>query len=160
MEVMTSGEEHARDHTHPKADIAVGIESSKLDPHSADFDYGTWLQHTLQGAGGCYRRATGIAYQNLNVYGFGTQTDYQKTFANYPLAYLLRLRSFLGQQRKLRIDILRDFHGLVRSGEMLLVLGRPGSGCSTFLKTLAGETDGLHLDTESRFNYQGEIERA
>jgi energy-coupling factor transporter ATP-binding protein EcfA2 len=35
------------------------------------------------------------------------------------------------------LEILRDFDGLVKSGEMLVVLGRPGSGCSTFLKTIA-----------------------
>jgi energy-coupling factor transporter ATP-binding protein EcfA2 len=36
--------------------------------------------------------------------------------------------------------LLKDFSGLLRPGEMMLVVGRPGSGCSTFLKTLAGLT--------------------
>ncbi|KAJ6441375.1 multidrug resistance protein CDR1 [Purpureocillium lavendulum] len=36
--------------------------------------------------------------------------------------------------------ILRDCTGLVRPGEMLLVLGRPGSGCSTFLRTVANRS--------------------
>ena len=30
----------------------------------------------------------------------------------------------------------------LKDGEMLLVLGRPGSGCSTFLKTIALQTEG------------------
>ncbi|KAK7214330.1 hypothetical protein V2G26_002333 [Clonostachys chloroleuca] len=38
---------------------------------------------------------------------------------------------------------------------MLLVLGRPGSVCSTFLKALAGETNGLEIGTESNVCYQG-----
>ncbi|WVQ84782.1 hypothetical protein IAT38_006939 [Cryptococcus sp. DSM 104549] len=38
--------------------------------------------------------------------------------------------------------LLKDFSGLVRAGEMMLVVGRPGSGCSTFLKVLAGHRDG------------------
>ncbi|MCJ1270047.1 hypothetical protein MMC22_009941 [Lobaria immixta] len=96
-----------------------------------------------------------VAYRNLNVYGFGTATDYQKTFANYPLAYLSRLGGLFGRVRKSRIDILRDFEGLVSGGEMLLVLGRPGSGCTTFLKTVAGYTHGLHVDESSEINYQG-----
>ncbi|KAF2181432.1 ABC transporter [Zopfia rhizophila CBS 207.26] len=33
--------------------------------------------------------------------------------------------------------ILRNFSGTVNAGEMLLVIGKPGSGCTTFLKTLA-----------------------
>lgn len=36
--------------------------------------------------------------------------------------------------------ILTDFTGLVNPGEMLLVLGRPGSGCSTFLRTTANRS--------------------
>ena len=38
-------------------------------------------------------------------------------------------------------NIIEGFDGIVRPGEMLLVLGRPGSGCSTLLKTIAGEID-------------------
>jgi ATP-binding cassette subfamily G (WHITE) protein 2 (SNQ2) len=34
-------------------------------------------------------------------------------------------------------NILTGFEGVVRPGEMLLVLGSPGSGCSTLLKILA-----------------------
>lgn len=38
--------------------------------------------------------------------------------------------------------LLRDFNGVVKSGEMMLVVGRPGSGTTTFLKTLASLTKG------------------
>lgn len=38
--------------------------------------------------------------------------------------------------------LLKNFSGVVKSGELMLVLGRPGSGCSTFLKVLAGHRDG------------------
>ncbi|KAL7811019.1 P-loop containing nucleoside triphosphate hydrolase protein [Trichoderma aethiopicum] len=36
--------------------------------------------------------------------------------------------------------ILSNFTGIVKPGEMLLVLGRPGSGCSTFLRTVANQS--------------------
>lgn len=38
---------------------------------------------------------------------------------------------------------------------MLTVLGRPGNGCSTLLKTLAGDTDGIFVDDQSLISYQG-----
>ncbi|KAJ5223409.1 hypothetical protein N7468_007951 [Penicillium chermesinum] len=38
--------------------------------------------------------------------------------------------------------ILDGFRGVVRPGEMVLVLGRPGSGCTTFLKTIANQRVG------------------
>jgi ATP-binding cassette subfamily G (WHITE) protein 2 (PDR) len=38
---------------------------------------------------------------------------------------------------------------------MVCVLGPPGSGCSTLLKTIAEDTHGLHLSEESKFDYNG-----
>lgn len=38
---------------------------------------------------------------------------------------------------------------------MLVVLGRPGSGCTTLLKTISGETHGFFIDEKSEINYQG-----
>lgn len=38
---------------------------------------------------------------------------------------------------------------------MLMVLGPPGSGCSTLLKTIAGEMNGIYLDEHSSMNYRG-----
>jgi ATP-binding cassette, subfamily G (WHITE), member 2, PDR len=40
---------------------------------------------------------------------------------------------------------------------MLLVLGRPGSGCSTLLKTLAGEMHSLHLGNTSDVRYNVKV---
>ncbi|KAG8863780.1 hypothetical protein FRB96_007617 [Tulasnella sp. 330] len=38
--------------------------------------------------------------------------------------------------------LIHDFSGVVKAGEMLLVVGRPGSGCTTFLKAVSGITQG------------------
>lgn len=38
------------------------------------------------------------------------------------------------------VNLLSDFTGLVKPGEMLFVLGRPGSGCSTFLRAAANRS--------------------
>ena len=115
----------------------------------------SWTADEVQLPNNDTKQNASVAFRNLNLYGFGTTTDYQKTFANYPLAWLSRLGILFGHARKSRIDILRDFEGLVSCGELLLVLGRPGSGCTTFLKTLAGHTHGLHVEQSSEINYQG-----
>jgi ATP-binding cassette subfamily G (WHITE) protein 2 (SNQ2) len=39
--------------------------------------------------------------------------------------------------------LLDNFSGTIRPGEMLLVLGRPGSGCSTFLKMIGNQRFGF-----------------
>ena len=133
--------------------------NSHCDPHSPNFSYEEWITNVHQDPARRRKNAIGIAYQNLHVYGFGTTTDYQKTFSNYPFLCFSLLDKLFGRQRKSRIDILQDFEGLVKSGEMLMVLGKPGSGCTTFLKALAGQTHGFFVDEKSKVNYQGEQQR-
>lgn len=129
-----------------------------LDPNSDKFDARIWTQSVLalssRNSDRNASRTAGISYRNVSCHGFGNPTDYQKTFGNY----ILELGNLVGKIRgvgKRKIQILRDFDGLIRSGEMLVVLGRPGSGCSTLLKTIAGETNGFHVDSNSNINYQG-----
>ncbi len=65
----------------------------------------------LKDMGISQKHFAGVAFQNLNVFGFGTPTDCQKTFSNYPLVFLGQLRSLFGRSRNSRIDILRDVQG-------------------------------------------------
>lgn len=99
-------------------------------------------------------RNAGFAFKNMAAFGHGSPTDYQKDVANIWLQAGVLVRKMLGI-RQHKIQILRDFDGPVESGEMLLVLGRPGSGCSTFLKAVTGETHGFQVDPKSDINYQG-----
>ena len=126
-----------------------------LDPSSEKFSARAWTKNLVEihsrDPERYPKRTSGIAYKNLSCHGFGQPTDYQKTFGNYPLEFA----SLFRKKQQTKIQILRDFDGLVRSGEMLVVLGRPGSGCSTLLKTIAGETDGYYVDENSYINYQG-----
>jgi hypothetical protein len=100
-------------------------------------------------------RSAGVCYQNLNVYGYGGASDYQGDVANVWLSLSDLVGRVTGRKRQ-RIDILRNFDGVVHKGEMLVVLGPPGAGCSTTLKTIAGELNGIYVDEGSYFNYQGE----
>ncbi|KAF2713557.1 ABC transporter [Pleomassaria siparia CBS 279.74] len=49
-----------------------------------------------------------------------------------------------GRQKPSLKTILDSSSGCVKPGEMLLVLGRPGSGCTTLLKMLANKRKGYH----------------
>ena len=81
-----------------------------------------------------------------------------RTFANVLFEVVGLFNKITGRGKR-KIQILRDFEGLVRSGEMLVVLGRPGSGCSTLLKTMSGETHGFYIADGSHINYQGMLVR-
>ncbi|KAI4113992.1 MAG: hypothetical protein LQ345_005144 [Seirophora villosa] len=136
----------------------AGSDDPELDPLSGHFVPERWVK-TLIGLQSrdperYPQRVAGISYKNLNVSGFGSPLDYQKTFGNYPLELASIFNTVTGRGKR-KIQILKDFEGLVKSGEMLVVLGRPGSGCTTLLKTMTGETDGFYIDQASEINYQG-----
>ncbi|KAI1764501.1 ABC-2 type transporter-domain-containing protein [Hypoxylon sp. FL1150] len=131
-------------------------EDSPLNPHSPHFDARSWAKAIVNIADreGQGFRTAGVCFQNLNVHGFGAATDYQKDVANVLLETAGVVRKIMGVGQR-KIDILQGYDGVVHKGEMLVVLGPPGSGCSTFLKTIAGETSGIYVDDKSYFNYQG-----
>jgi len=138
--------------------IASEDEASPLNPNGPNFNARAWAKavvNMVSGEGHQFR-TSGVAFQHLNVHGFGSATDYQKDVINVWLEAVGLVRKLTGNGAR-RIDILRDFDGLVRKGEMLVVLGPPGSGCTTFLKTIAGDYNGIFMDDNSYFNYQGEI---
>lgn len=131
---------------------------SLLDPLSPNFKARAWAKSFMKlhqrDPDKHPERTAGIVFKDLNVHGYGAATDYQKSVGNVWMEAVGVVRSLLGVGQR-RIDILRDFDGLVESGEMLVVLGPPGSGCSTLLKTIAGETHGFVVDENSYLNYQG-----
>lgn len=130
---------------------------SPLDPSSDNFRPRAWVKAMFQLQSSDDRflaRTAGVAFRNLSAHGYGAATDYQKSVGNVMLEVVGLARRLMGVGQQ-RIDILRSFDGLLKPGEMLVVLGPPGSGCSTFLKTIAGETHGFNVDKDSYINYQG-----
>lgn len=126
----------------------------KLNPESPEFDFYLWARkfvRTMEEQGIKQRRA-GFTFKNLNVSGSGVALQLQKNVASLLMAPF-RLREYTGHAPEKQI--LRNFNGSVRSGEMLVVLGRPGSGCSTFLKSICGELSGLQMDQKSVVHYNG-----
>ncbi|KAL4922815.1 ABC-2 type transporter-domain-containing protein [Aspergillus aurantiobrunneus] len=106
-------------------------------------------------------RHLGVVWKNLTVRGVGLGAALQPTNADIFLGLPRLIKGLLTRGRKgtsassapLR-TILDDFTGCVRPGEMLLVLGRPGSGCSTFLKTIGNQRSG-YKSVEGDIQYGG-----
>lgn len=139
-----------------RKDTVAGMEYSdpKFNPESPEFDFYLWARKFLKTIEeeGIKQRRAGFTFRNLNVSGSGAALQLQKNVASLLMAPF-RLREYFGHPPEKQI--LRNFNGSVRSGEMLIVLGRPGSGCSTFLKSVCGELAGLHVDEKSVVHYNG-----
>lgn len=127
-----------------------------LDPSSDQFDLHKWLQNFVKNLQnqGISARQTGVVYKDLNVFGSGAALQLQETVGSMITAPL-RFRELFSFGKKEPKQILRNFDGFIRSGELLIVLGRPGSGCSTLLKTICGELHGLQLGESSIIHYDG-----
>ena len=141
-----------------KLDTLEGVDTGHpaLNPQSDQFDVYKWVKFLLRSQyeeGVKWRRA-GFVFKNLNVSGSGSALNLQKNVGSLLMAPF-RASEYLGTRKQPEKHILRNFDGCVKSEEMLIVLGRPGSGCSTFLKTLCGELKGLNMDKNSTLHYNG-----
>ncbi|KAK4920936.1 hypothetical protein LTR28_012829, partial [Elasticomyces elasticus] len=133
---------------------------SPVDPCSPNFMARAWAKAFIKlhqrDVDKYLERTAGIAFKNLNVHGCGAATDYQKSVGNIWLEAVGIARRILGVGQR-STDILDDFDGLMHSGEMLVVLGPPGFGCFTLLKTISWKTHGFVVDDKSYLNNQGSM---
>jgi ATP-binding cassette subfamily G (WHITE) protein 2 (SNQ2) len=107
----------------------------------------------------CYRpegRALGVVFEDVTAYGRSgdvrTVLDLSamlETILKLPLDLVYQL---VGHRQRSTKKIIRDVSGVVFPGETLLVLGQPGSGCTTALKMIANET-GSYASTEGNISY-------
>ncbi|TCD65301.1 hypothetical protein EIP91_002826 [Steccherinum ochraceum] len=109
------------------------------------FDFGKLTRGLMRRAieSGVKTRELGVMFKDLKVVGLGATARHQTTFGSM-LNPVGALRAINGLRRPALRHILEGFEGVVRPGEMLLVLGRPGAGCSTFLKVLANQRSEYH----------------
>ncbi|CAO1616995.1 unnamed protein product [Jaminaea pallidilutea] len=134
------------------------------------FDLGEWMlsrQARGEEQGLQYHKPLGVSWRNLNVIsptGAGGRVFVKtlpeaivNTATKDPLSILAHL--FPPLQKLLAgkttpTPILQGHDGVLKAGEMLLVLGRPGSGCSTALRALTSSSH-KNLRTEGTLTYGG-----
>lgn len=121
-------------------------------------------QHQRELASGFKPQELGVTWQNLNVDVISSEAAVnENVFSQFNIPQHIKESRNKAPLR----TILRDSHGCVKPGEMLLVLGRPGSGCTTLLKMLANRRGGYKsVEGDVRFgslspdeanNYRGQI---
>ncbi|KAI9037656.1 uncharacterized protein KD926_000142 [Aspergillus affinis] len=101
-------------------------------------------------------RSLGVVFEHMNVLG---ATASASGILNLPTVILkiaefpVRLTlSIFGKRSIPSKPIVEDISGVLFPGETMLVLGRPGSGCSTVLKALANEHDPF-VDVQGKISY-------
>ncbi|KAI1342560.1 ABC-2 type transporter-domain-containing protein [Xylariaceae sp. FL0016] len=135
----------------------VGDDSGAADmeggsgEEDGDFELGKFMREghfEKRGEEGPQKKV-GVIYKNLTVKGVGSTTSMVRTVPDAiigtfgPDLYrnLSKFIPFLQFRKPETRNLISDFTGCVRDGEMMLVLGRPGAGCSTFLKAVSNDRD-------------------
>ncbi|KAE8311860.1 ABC-2 type transporter-domain-containing protein [Aspergillus transmontanensis] len=104
----------------------------------------------LERGGGAIRKRLTLTFRDLNVRVTAPDAALGDTLLSYadPRQLLDIFRKSRGNKR----TILKDINGQVKPGEMLLVLGRPGAGCTSFLRVLSNDRDSFDEVTgETRY---------
>lgn len=97
----------------------------------------------------------GVVWKDVAVHGSGTGAKYGSDMLSLLLAPL-KLRHLGSILKSPTVQVLHPNSGTLHPGETLLVLGRPGSGCSTFLKSLASYRGGYRdVLGQIRYSYFG-----
>lgn len=126
-----------------------------------DFDLRNLLQYirATQVDQGIIPGDSGIAYKNLTAIGIDASAAYGPSVEEM-------IRGWINAPKHLWNKIIRkkdstplrkiiqNHIGVINSGEMLFVVGRPGAGCSTLLKCISGETNEL-VEVQGEFSYDG-----
>lgn len=103
-------------------------EDPRLDPYSEKFSPRAWARHVVnlhhRTENGYINRTAGVSFKDLGAFGYGTGSDYQKTVLNVLSSAVSSLASI--GKKGTKIQILRNFNGVVKQGETCVVLGRPG----------------------------------
>lgn len=134
--------------THKKESDVEGAAVTDSESEEVPFD----LENTLRGykatdeESGIRSKRIGVIWKGLTVTGQGGVTNFVRTFPDAFISFFNVFETAMhifGVGRKGRdCNILKDFRGVTKPGEMVLVLGRPGSGCTTFLKVIANQRFG------------------
>jgi ATP-binding cassette subfamily G (WHITE) protein 2 (SNQ2) len=124
------------------------IEATTSDDTASLFDLETALRGDVDAAQevGIREKHIGAYWDGLTVKGIGGFTNYVQTFPDAFVNFFNIVSPIMGMlgagPKPVEATLLDNFRGVCKPGEMVLVLGKPGSGCSTFLRAIANQREG------------------
>lgn len=129
----------------------------KFEINDMDFDLRALLNYlrSRQLEQGIEPGDSGVAFRNLTTVGVDASAAYGPSIAEMLRGIGTAPANLFKKNSNVPLrNIIQNCTGVVESGEMLFVVGRPGAGCSTFLKSLTGETEAF-VSVDGDFSYDG-----
>ncbi|CAI4037900.1 hypothetical protein SMKI_04G2360 [Saccharomyces mikatae IFO 1815] len=104
---------------------------------------------------GIHIRKAGVTIENVSAKGVDASALEGATFGNILCLPLTIFKGIKAKRHQKMRQIISNINALAEAGEMILVLGRPGAGCSSFLKVTAGEIDQFAGGVSGDITYDG-----
>ena len=104
---------------------------------------------------GIHLRRVGITIKDVSIEVKDISSVEGSTFGDVLLLPLTIIKAIRKRNHVQKKKILRNIWGLAEPGKMVLVLGKPGAGCSSFLKVVAGEIEQFHGGITGSISYDG-----
>ncbi|KAI9477046.1 ABC-2 type transporter-domain-containing protein [Coemansia mojavensis] len=164
-----------RAHSRQAASPEIAGAEEEAEAGEPGFNLTEWLRGRDKVSGPPFAKRFGLVFRDLSIYGTDVSNKHISTLVT-PIWKLIKgVRNGWGVPEMLaagisgnRRQLTHSFSGEVKEGEMLLVLGRPGSGCSTLLRVLGNRCKGYkHIDgkvsygglspDEVQKHYRGEV---
>ncbi|KAJ3071327.1 hypothetical protein HDU98_005492 [Podochytrium sp. JEL0797] len=133
-------------------EIGDMLKDPRADPKSAEFQHGFFTKAVRQffNGKGMEFSEMPIAFRNLNIVGNALQDAHIHTVGStvasvfqpavQVLNYLKKTSDSLFPPKYVEKDIISSITGVLKPGECVLVIGRPGAGCSSLLRTFSNHT--------------------
>ncbi|GME76728.1 unnamed protein product [Ambrosiozyma monospora] len=110
---------------------------------------------------GIQSRATSLVFEDFAVIGNNNTASIVKDVSDVFFAPVVAIKNKMSKKPQIDMSkfpktrkLIQGVTGVCNPGTLTLVLGRPGAGCSTFLKGVSGETQ-TYLGTEGDVSFDG-----
>ncbi|KAI9925842.1 hypothetical protein MW887_005648 [Aspergillus wentii] len=145
------------------ADVKGDTQNASIDRTGMTWHMAPELRQIRERAedGGEKPKMLGVAWQDLTIKGVGGNAMFNENVLSQLFPF------HRGGKATETKTIIESSFGCVKPGEMLLVLGRPGAGCTTLLNVLANNRLGYeevsgnvnygNMSAEEARNYRGQI---
>nr|AAL91498.1 ABC transporter AbcG13 [Dictyostelium discoideum] len=126
------------------------------DENDEDFKLRRYFENSQRMAlgNGQKPKKMGVSIRNLTVVGRGADQSVIADMSTPFIKFFNLFKPSTWKEKGSTFDILHDITLFNRDGGMLLVLGRPGSGCSTLLRLISNQR-GSYVEVKGDITYGG-----
>lgn len=130
------------------------LDHFEINPQDFDLQLLLKYLHERSYQQGIESAHSGLAFKDLTCWGIDASAAYGPSVPEMMRDFFKWPTKLFQKDTRSQRQIIRNFMGIIKPGELVLALGKPGAGCSSLLKACAGEIENF-TKVEGDFSYDG-----